>query len=629
LSRNIEERNGRGQSAEEGAELIAIALRGRRALLILDDIWDREIEAALNHVDQTAQSRTLVTTRITELLRGAAGVEVDLPSQLEAAVMLLKSAMSDRGVDDGVTPSSMPAAITAIVKMCGRLPLALAIAGRMVADMGLNHDSDWPVVPAMLRQQMARDETTSLTHKLIVVSLNTIPPQHREGCRACLRVLAMMDEDMRVPPRPFRIVLSAMLGSDDVPELKMRQWIQLLISRSLIVHTWDRPALHDIVRETMLAQMQTERVQKLIRMTTEDQADIEQLKMDWIHSQSSKELLDWSQRQRLTMRIWQAVDMPLYCAVADKLAADTPDNESELVELVFVKRLLASKAMFSKYCNRAKYLLLAHGNNMEPLECFATWWKIPLAMIVAPKMHIKSSARALLDASLQMRNNADGHAIGAHYYLSQALTLAPVASGLWWMASGLSCSEEWEKLFGAGGRHLIAASRHHVRRGYDEYHTKMVKAVGWDQTCGGGLGSALAVRWGNFVAADELWANTARLYRRIAANDFRDEAFSVINAFPGVIVPMCLIGRGQQCAQWLEEFDWTWSSSHQIMASVLPNYVLDKLYSMATWTWSCKCAHALCSEDLLLSAEDLASVPSPKELERCVPPRFAALSGPA
>jgi hypothetical protein len=471
-------------------------------------------------------------------------------------------------------------------------------------------------VPAILRQHMAGVAPKSMTHSLVVISLKTIPLQHKEGCLACLRVLAMLDEDMQVPPKPFRIVLSAILGGNKVPELKMRHWIQLLISRSLIINTWEQPALHDIVRETLLAQMQTERVEKLMRMTTEDRADIEQIKTAFFNSKSSDEMVAW-QRKRLENMIWSVVDMPLYRKIADELATN-PDHQSELVELAIVKRILASNCpeAFNRYQVRATYLLLTHGNNMDPVECFAMWWKIPIAKIFAPKMHVSSASRALLDVSVHMKNNADGHAVAARSLLSRALATGPIASGLWPMASGLSNSDEWEKLFGTGGRDLIAVSRHHVLTGFDENHMKLRKEVGWDLACGGGLGAALAVHWGDFVAADELWTNMVTLYRRISANDPVQEAFSVVNAFPAAVIPMYFTGRGQQCAQWLEEFNWTWSSSHKTLASVMPNALLDVLYSRVMWVWYCKCAHALCAEELHLSAEDLASVPSPTELLR-------------
>eukprot|EP01047_Picozoa_sp_COSAG01_P049248 COSAG01_NODE_4865_length_4672_cov_6.338071_2_plen_887_part_00 len=605
------------RSAQVNAELIAIALRGKRALLILDDIWDEESVTALNHVDQTAQSRTLVTTRIKGLVRGAQRVEVGLPSEVEAAQMLLKSTMGyRRGADDRGAASSMPAAAAAVVKMCGRLPLALNIAGRLIADMGLNLEAEWHIVPAILRQQMAHGDKTSLTHRLIVVSLQTIPPQHKAGCLACLRVLAMLDEDMRVPPRPFRIVLSVLMGSDNVSELKMRQWIQLLISRSLIVNTWERPALHDIVREAMLAQMQIERLEKLVRMTTEDQADIEQLKMDWMLSQSSDEVQEW-QRERLAQKIWSAVDLPLHCTIADKLAAN-PDPESELVELAIVKSILLVKdaKTFYKYRHRAMYLLQTHGNNMDPVKFFNMLWIEIVGQTCIPEMHIGSYARTVYNAGAALRNMAHGHAAAARSNLSRALTLAPIVHGLQCMVTGLSSSEDWEKLFGAGGSHVVAASRHYVLSGYDEYHLDILRAVNWDPAIGGGLGTALAVRWGNLVAADELWANNVTLYRRVVTNDPVAEGFCVANAFPGAVITMYLTGRGQQCAEWLEEFDWTWSNSHKIMSSLLPNMVFDRFYSTATWVWACKCSHALCAEDMRLSLEDLASVPNPVELER-------------
>lgn len=107
---------------EQTTELITVAMRGRCVLLVLDDIWEAEHEAALNCIDDAATaSKTLVTTRIRGL-GGCAQIELGLPSEEESVLILLSSAGLER-----VSP--VPAEASAVVKICGCLPLAVDLAG--------------------------------------------------------------------------------------------------------------------------------------------------------------------------------------------------------------------------------------------------------------------------------------------------------------------------------------------------------------------------------------------------------------------------------------------------------------------------------------------------------------------
>lgn len=49
-------------SAEQVEELITVAMRGRCVLLVLDDIWEEAHEQALNFIDQSTASKTLVVS---------------------------------------------------------------------------------------------------------------------------------------------------------------------------------------------------------------------------------------------------------------------------------------------------------------------------------------------------------------------------------------------------------------------------------------------------------------------------------------------------------------------------------------------------------------------------------------
>jgi hypothetical protein len=100
-------------------------------LLVLDDIWVAEHAVPLNFVHPSAPtSAVVVTTRIKSLLNNAAEVQCALLSKEASLEMLLRT-----GGREDLLDAPPPAALEAI-ELCGRLPLALGIAGGIVAALG-------------------------------------------------------------------------------------------------------------------------------------------------------------------------------------------------------------------------------------------------------------------------------------------------------------------------------------------------------------------------------------------------------------------------------------------------------------------------------------------------------------
>ena len=152
----------------------------------------------------------------------------------------------------GITVSgAAPAAAFELVEICGRLPLALDIAGKLLAELGLTDISstEWEDVPAMLRQEMsqanaAASDVETLEYKVIGASLRKIPPQDRAAVQTIFGVFAIVAEDTHVPPSAFRLMFNALSLSPDgeaVSGLQLRKWMQMLINRSLVLGSWERP----------------------------------------------------------------------------------------------------------------------------------------------------------------------------------------------------------------------------------------------------------------------------------------------------------------------------------------------------------------------------------------------------
>ena len=134
-------------SSEEKKEALQQAMAGKRLLLCLDDLWEAEHELELNFVDVSAGSKVLISTRVKGLLEGGHQVEVGLPSPADSARMLLSAA-------DAQDASDEPAGMREIVDLCGRLPLALGIAGRLAASLGLVGMQDWGGMIGVLKEEL-------------------------------------------------------------------------------------------------------------------------------------------------------------------------------------------------------------------------------------------------------------------------------------------------------------------------------------------------------------------------------------------------------------------------------------------------------------------------------------------
>ena len=234
-------------SPEHVKELITVALRGRRVLLVLDDVWEESHEAELNFIDTATVSKSLITTRIRGL-GGGAEVQLGVPSEEESVKMLLSSA----GLAE-LNP--VPSEAAAVVAICGRLPLAVDLAGKMLRDFGVStSDQSWAGIPDLLQEEMRSsgdgDETT-VEYRVIAASLAAIPMRDRANARNVFKVFALVAEDTHVPIEVFRILLSAVTGEPElVPQLQLRKWLQILLNRSIVLGSWERyapflPALFD------------------------------------------------------------------------------------------------------------------------------------------------------------------------------------------------------------------------------------------------------------------------------------------------------------------------------------------------------------------------------------------------
>lgn len=95
--------------------LLKKAMAGMKLLLVLDDLWEVEHEQQLNFIDDTTESKVLISSRVRGVLQGVEIVDIGLPTEGEAIQMLLSVA--------GLPSEASPPEALEVVRFCDCLPL--------------------------------------------------------------------------------------------------------------------------------------------------------------------------------------------------------------------------------------------------------------------------------------------------------------------------------------------------------------------------------------------------------------------------------------------------------------------------------------------------------------------------
>lgn len=224
---------------------------------MLDDLWNEEDERHFNFlppIDSADNgSRLLISTRVRGLLKpdrpgGVSAIEVGLPSPSEAIRIVMNAAeMGDQ---------TAPVEASQIVEICGRLPLALRLAGRLIVSLGLG--SAWAGVPDLLKTELADGESMSLEISATITiraSVAAISGSESEvaNVKNLFRLFGLVPEDTIAPLEVLQLLFEAVTGRKTTV-LHIRKWIKILLDRCLILGHVDRPQLHDLVLDYCLTQ---------------------------------------------------------------------------------------------------------------------------------------------------------------------------------------------------------------------------------------------------------------------------------------------------------------------------------------------------------------------------------------
>ena len=218
---------------QEGRAALDAALKRRRWLIVLDDVWRREHLSAFELAD--TPSRILVTTRGYGIAQksGAATHVVDELTESAARALLAKAI--------GLAEADLPPVAKDVIRECGRLPLALALAGATLADAPQDEFLWHDVLKALAEadhDQLSREINYPYAHALAAIqaSVDSLP---RDDRTAYLQ-LAIFPEDTPIPLAPLE-KLWVTAG------LMLRNRVKLFVDRTLARRQDDGSILlHDL-----------------------------------------------------------------------------------------------------------------------------------------------------------------------------------------------------------------------------------------------------------------------------------------------------------------------------------------------------------------------------------------------
>ncbi len=192
-------------------------LRDKAALVIIDDLWD--VQSLEPFLAESGRSRLLFTTRDASIGAsvGAREHTADLLSESESRKVLEKWSAS----------ASLPAEATELVRECGRLPLALSVAGAMLRDKPTRM---WRLVLARMR-----DAGIDKIFRALKVSVDALD----DDTRRCYLTLAVLLEDMPAHRAVQQLLWNAKEG-------EALETAERLIDLSLAQRDGDSLGLHDL-----------------------------------------------------------------------------------------------------------------------------------------------------------------------------------------------------------------------------------------------------------------------------------------------------------------------------------------------------------------------------------------------
>ena len=205
-------------------------------------------------------------------------INVGVPSKEDAVEMLLSIA----GIENGDVLQQRHKEIGQIADICNRLPLTIGVAGKLIRQVARGQGSniaanDWADVRSMLKEELDGADGASIEESVIRASIKAIPRKVRAQVMTLFNSFALAPEDMVVPLPILGLIFNATANASSsssarnnpATRLQVRQYLKILIDRSLMLGTVDRPQLHDVMLEYVKKELTGEKYKEAQRELVE------------------------------------------------------------------------------------------------------------------------------------------------------------------------------------------------------------------------------------------------------------------------------------------------------------------------------------------------------------------------
>jgi len=204
-------------------------LHEKNCLLVLDDVWKQQ-DIEIFPSDIALRCRILITTRNKQAVKHLCDevIEIGLLSRQKSISLLLKAVNKE---ETQFTIENLPTEAEAIIKECGYLPLAINIAGSMIAAGNIR---SWGYILTALqkadlehlKQQFPEYPLYPDLFRVLHVSVEELNTLLREKYVQ----FAVFAEDMAIPQE----AIFTLWADDELEEYKFDSFLSELVERSLI-----------------------------------------------------------------------------------------------------------------------------------------------------------------------------------------------------------------------------------------------------------------------------------------------------------------------------------------------------------------------------------------------------------
>ncbi|XP_028753147.1 disease resistance protein RPP13-like [Neltuma alba] len=257
-------------SEEELRDKVRDCLKGKRYLVVLDDIWKTQHWDDLNCVfpDDNKSSRVLITSRLKEVASHASSSPpyyLPFLNQKESWELFSKRVFRGEGV-----PSNLKPLGERMVKSCGGLPISIVVLAGILANREKSY-REWSKIMDHVNSYLTGPET-QVQDIVLKLSYDSLPPRLKQ----CFLYFGMFPEDYEIRVRQLIQLWVAegfILHSDSrITEDVAENYLDELIDRSLIQVGRQRSdggiktcRIHDLLRELCISESMEEKLFEVCR----------------------------------------------------------------------------------------------------------------------------------------------------------------------------------------------------------------------------------------------------------------------------------------------------------------------------------------------------------------------------